>query len=162
MRRWSIPLATLMLFNPLAFGQEPPASDPGLFSSDLVLWSYMQQPQQPEPGPAKQAPTPDPQPDTQPQQNPPAPEPKSPAPTVPEAKRPAAPEESQQTATAQSFTGTISKEAHSFILQVSQSISYKLDNQKQVQQYQGQRVRVTGTLDPSINLIHVEKVEPLT
>jgi hypothetical protein len=56
----------------------------------------------------------------------------------------------------------VSKEADSFILQVSQSVSYKLDNQQQIQQYEGQRVRVTGTLDSSINLIHVEKVEPLT
>ena len=157
MRRWSIPLATLMIFNPLAFGQQPPASDPGLFSSDLVLWSYMQQPQQPEPGTTKQTPTPDPQPET-PQQNPTAPEPKSPEPTAPDANAP----KGSQTAAAQSFSGTISKEAQSFILQVSQGVSYKLDNEKQVQQYEGQRVRVTGTLDPSINLIHVEKVEPLT
>ena len=157
MRRWSIRFGILMVFSSLAFGQQQPASGDRLFSSDLVLWSYMQQPTQPEPGPTKQAPTPDPQPETPPQQNPAAP-----APTAPEAKSPAAPEGSQQTATAQSFTGTISKEAGSFILQVSQGVSYKLDNEKQVQQYQGQRVRVTGTLDNSINLIHVEKVEPLT
>jgi hypothetical protein len=150
-----------MVFGPLAFGQQPAANSDRLFSSDLVLWSSMQQPQQPEPGPTKQAPTPDPQPETPQQQNPTAPEPKSPAPTAPQAKGPAAPEGSQ-TAAAQSFTGTISKDAESFILQVSQSVTYKLDNEKQVQQYEGQRVRVTGTLDPSINLIHVEKVEPLT
>ena len=56
----------------------------------------------------------------------------------------------------------MSKEADSFILQVSKTVFYKLDNEQQVQQYEGQRVRVTGTLDTSINLIHVEKVEPLT
>jgi hypothetical protein len=150
MRRWSILFGTLMVFGPLTLGQQQSASSDRLFSSDLVQWSYMQQPQQPEPGPARQAPTPDPQPETPSQQNP----------TVPAPKNPAAPEGSQ-TAAAQTFTGTISKEAESFILQVSQSVFYKLDNQQQVQQYEGQRVRVTGRLDASINLIHVETVEPL-
>jgi len=47
-------------------------------------------------------------------------------------------------------------------LQVSETISYKLDNHPQVLQYEGKRVRITGTLDSAINLIHVDKVEPLT
>jgi len=37
-----------------------------------------------------------------------------------------------------------------------------LDNQQEVQQYEGKRVRVTGTLESSINLIHVDKIEPVT
>jgi Protein of unknown function (DUF5818) len=124
-----------------------------IFSSDLVMWSYMQE-AQPEPGQTRQ--TPEPSPETQPQQNPPAPQ-----------QNPESPEQSptsdkSQTSTTQSFTGTVSKEADSFILQVSTTVFYKLDNEQQVQQYEGQRVRVTGTLDTSINLIHVEKVEPLT
>jgi len=142
----------------LAFGQQAPA-DHNLFSSDLVMWSYMQEPQ-PEPGQTRQTPTPDPSPETQPQQNPTAPQPKQVPPTSPQQDSSAS--DKSQTATAQSFTGTVSKETDSFVLKVSQSISYKLDNQQQVQQYEGQRVRVTGTLDSSINLIHVEKVEPLT
>ena len=103
-------------------------------------------------------PTPDPSPETQPQQNPTAPQqypPDSPA-------QGSQTSDKSQTSTAQSFTGTVSKEADSFILQVSKTVFYKLDNEQQVQQYEGQRVRVTGTLDTSINLIHVEKVEPLT
>jgi hypothetical protein len=67
-----------------------------------------------------------------------------------------------QAQAAQTFTGTVSKEADSFVLKVSDTASYKLDNQEQVQEYQGQRVRVTGTLDPSINLIHVDRIEPLS
>jgi hypothetical protein len=161
MKNWLIPVAALILFASLAFGQQPPASPANndLFSSDLVMWSYMQEPQ-PEPGQTRQtpttAPTPDPNPETQrPETQPP-----------PAQQNPSAPQEpasaGSQDAAGQSFTGTISKEANSFILKVSDSVTYKLDNDQQVQQYEGQRVRVTGTLDSSINLIHVAKVEPLT
>jgi len=169
MKTRSIPIACLSLslclalvspviFGTLAFGQQAP-SDINLFSSDLVMWSYMQEPQ-PEPGQRRQTPTPDPNPETQPQQNPTAPQPQQNPPASPRQDSTAS--DKAQTATAQSFTGTVSKEADRFVLQVSQSVSYKLDNLQQVQQYEGQRVRVTGTLDSSINLIHVEKVEPLT
>ena len=67
-----------------------------------------------------------------------------------------------QAPAAQSFVGVISKDADSYTLKVSANTSYKLDNQRQVQEYEGQRVRVTGTLDSSINLIHVDKIEPLS
>ena len=166
MKSRSIPIASitlassaacLILFGTLTFGQQAPA-ERDLFSSDLVMWSYMQEPQQ-EPGQTRQTPTPDPSPETKPQKNPTAPQPQQNPPTSPQDSSAS---DKSQTATAQSFTGTVSKEADSFVLHVSQSVSYKLDNQQQVQQYEGQRVRVTGTLDSSINLIHVEKVEPLT
>ena len=149
----------LILFGAPALGQQPAANNNpnnSIFSSDLVMWSYMQE-AQPEPGQTRQTPTPDPSPETQPQQNPTEPEqypPDSPA-------QGSQTSDKSQTSTAQSFTGTVSKEADSFILQVSKTVFYKLDNEQQVQQYEGQRVRVTGTLDTSINLIHVEKVEPL-
>lgn len=151
--------SSLILSGALALGQQPAASsnpNNSIFSSDLVMWSYMQEPQ-PEPGQTRQTPTPDPSPETQPQQNP----------TAPQQYPPDSPEQGaqtsdkSQTSTVQSFTGTVSKEADSFILQVSKTVFYKLDNEQQVQQYEGQKVRVTGTLDASINLIHVEKVEPL-
>jgi outer membrane biosynthesis protein TonB len=163
MKKWSIPIACFMWFGQLAFGQQPsPSNSPNhnLFSSDLVMWSYMQEPQ-PAPSQTRQTPTPEPSPDTQPQpQNPNTPEPQQNPPAPPSKESPTS--DKSQTATAQSFTGTISKEADSFVLQVSTAIFYKLDNAQQVQQYEGQRVRVTGTLDSSINLIHVDKVEPLT
>lgn len=58
--------------------------------------------------------------------------------------------------------GTVSKDSDSFVLRVSASTSYKLDNPEQVQQYLGQRVRVTGTLERAINLIHVDRIEPIS
>jgi hypothetical protein len=152
MRRWLTPIASLMLLGPLAFGQHKSARDTKLFSSDLVLWSYMQEPQPSEQGQTRKIPTPDPGPETPPQQNPTAAQPQQNSPAS----------AASETARAQAFIGTISKDADNFILQVSKSVSYKLDNQTQIQQYEGQRVRVTGTLDSAINLIHVEKVEPMS
>ena len=154
MKRWS--LIAAVFFASLAVAQQTPDRSP--LSSDLVLWSYMQQPQQPEQDQSRQAPTtPDPHPETQPAQNPTPSQPSQPS------KGPSAPAESQsQASTAQIFTGIISKQSDNFLLKVSETISYKLDNQQEVQQYEGKRVRVTGTLDSSINLIHVDKVEPLT
>jgi hypothetical protein len=139
----------MALLGCIAATQDSPSQ---LFSSDLVAWSGMQQPTSPEQKPQRQQPTPDPNPQSQP-----APDP------TPNAQTPAAPSSTEtSTSPAQTFTGTISKEADSFTLKVSDTSSYKLDNQQQVQQYVGQRVRVTGTLDPASNLIHVERVEPMS
>jgi hypothetical protein len=149
MKRWSITMMAVVLWGGIACAQEAP--DGGeVFSSDLVAWSFMQQPQSPEEKPSRQQPTPDPNPETQP------------VPTRPSSPGEAQSPASGQAQVAQTFTGTVSKEADSFVLKVSDSSSYKLDNQQQVQEYQGQRVRVTGTLDPSINLIHVDRIEPLS
>jgi hypothetical protein len=155
MRCWS--LIAFVSFATFAVAQQSPDHSPSPFSSDLVLWSHMQQPQQPEQDRPHQAPTPtpDPSPETQPAQNP----------------TPSQPDQSTQqkssgspgpASTARTFTGIIDKQASNFLLKVSETISYKLDNQTDVQQYEGKRVRITGTLDSSVNLIHVDKVEPLS
>ncbi len=150
MVRWSISLiGTLALLGCVAAAQDSPSH---LFSSDLIAWSGMQQPSAPEQQPHGKQPTPDPNPQSQP-----APDP---TPNTHTAQAPNSTETS--TSPAQTFTGTISKEADSFTLKVSDTTSYKLDNQEQVQQYVGQRVRVTGTLDSTSNLIHVEHVEPIS
>jgi hypothetical protein len=153
MKRWS--LVVFVCFASLAVAQ--PNSDRSPFSSDLVLWSYMQQPQQPEQDRPHQAPTPtpDPRPETQPAENPTPSQPGQPS-------QQKSAGSSEPASTAQTFTGIINKQADSFLLKVSESISYKLDNQTEVQQYEGKRVRITGTLDSSVNLIHVDKVEPLS
>jgi hypothetical protein len=151
MRRWS-----LIAFISIATVACAQTAHHSPFSSDLVLWSYMQQPQEPEQDRPHQTPTPDPQPETQPAQNPTPSQPAQPG------QAPPASGAQRQASTAQTFTGMINKQGESFVLQVSETISYKLDNQPQVQQYEGKRVRVTGTLDSTINLIHVDKVEPLS
>ena len=155
MKSWSVIVAGFVFCSAIAFAQEP--AHPGqVFSSDLVLWSSMQEPQQPEQDHPHQQPTPDPNPETQPAPNP--------TPSQPGAQHssPSTQESQDKSATAQTFTGTISKEADSYVLKVSDSSSYKLDAQDQVQPFEGKRVQVTGTLDSSINLIHVDKVEPIS
>jgi outer membrane biosynthesis protein TonB len=128
--------------------------------SYLIAWSGMQTPQPvPQPSPRPMPPTPDPQPETEPSKHP------APAPSQP--SEPGQAESSQaqiQTPepAAQTFTGTISKEGDSYVLKVSDTSSYKLDDQDKAKQYEGQRVRVIGSLDTSSNLIHVQKIEPVS
>lgn len=155
MKSWSVIIAGFIFCSAMAFAQEP--AHPGqVFSSDLVLWSSMQEPQQPEQDHPHQQPTPDPNPETQPAPNP--------TPSQPGAQHasPSSQQTRENTSTAQIFTGIINKESDSYVLKVSESTSYKLDSQDQVQQFEGKRVQVTGTLDSSINLIHVDKVEPIS
>src|SRR3954462_6016948 len=152
MKSWSVIIVGFVFCSAIAFAQEP--AHPGqVFSSDLVLWSSMQEPQQPEQDHPHQQPTPDPNPETQP----------TPTPSQPgQQASPSSPASQDKSATAQTFTGTISKEADNYVLKVSDSTSYKLDSQDQVQAFEGKRVQVTGTLDSSINLIRVDKVEPIS
>ena len=58
-------------------------------------------------------------------------------------------------------TGSISKDGDSYVLKVSDTTSYKLDDQEKAKQYNGQKVRVTGEVDLNTNQIHVQKIEPL-
>jgi len=133
MKRWSVWIAAITCCAALACAQEAPAPDK-FFSSDLIAWSGMQQPKAPEQPGQQTAPS-------------------------PSAQTPANP---NQAPTASSFTGTISKEADGFVLKVSETTSYKLDAQREVEQYEGQRVRVTGTLETGVNVIHVDKIEPMS
>src|ERR1700759_2948895 len=104
MKSWSVIIAGLVFCSAIAFAQEP--AHPGqVFSSDLVLWSSMQEPQQPEQDHPHQQPTPDPNPETQPAPNP--------TPSQPGTQHgsPSSPQSQEKTSTAQTFTGTISKES---------------------------------------------------
>lgn len=47
-----------------------------------------------------------------------------------------------------------------FVLQIKEKV-YKLDAQAMAEQWAGQKVKVTGTLDPKTNIITVESIEPL-
>jgi len=58
-------MLAVVLLGGIACAQEAPGGDQ-VFSSDLVAWSFMQQPQSPEQEPSRQQPTPDPNPETQP------------------------------------------------------------------------------------------------
>jgi hypothetical protein len=122
---------------------------------DLVAWTMMQSPKPIPPAPGQTPTTPEPTPET-----PSVDRPSSSQPS-PSGEQAQSPGEQAQPA-AQTFTGTISKEAGSYVLKVSDTSSYKLDDQAQAKQYEGQRVRVIGSLDSGINLIKVQRIEPLS
>lgn len=100
--------------------------------------------QTPEPvPPAAQNTTPDPKPETQPD------------------SQPVAAPDADANASVHTVTGAISKDGDSYVLKVSDTTSYKLDDQDKAKQFQGQKVRVTGQVDLNNNQIHVQKIEPL-
>src|ERR1700682_2405429 len=61
---------------------------------------------------------------------------------------------------AATFMGTILKDGEDFVLSDSVTkTKYTLDNPKKASPYEGKAVKVTGTLDTSGHLIHVETIE---
>ena len=122
----------------------PRARKPGSY---LIVWTETQAPE-PTPQPSgRQTPSPDPKPETQ-------------TPAQPSGSQAQGPAQAQPAA--QSFTGTISKEGDTYVLKVSDTSSYKLDDQDKAKEYEGKRVTVSGVLDPNSNVIRVQKIEPVS
>ena len=48
------------------------------------------------------------------------------------------------------------------MLKVQESTAYQLDDQDKAKEFDGQKVRVKGLLSRDSNMIHVQKIEPLT
>src|SRR5437868_10194598 len=60
----------------------------------------------------------------------------------------------------ETFMGTVLKNGDSFVLSDSATKTrYTLDNAKKASLYEGTTVKVTGSLDISTNLIHVETIQ---
>jgi len=58
------------------------------------------------------------------------------------------------------FSGTIVKSGDNFVLSDSANkISYMLDDAKKASQFEGKRVKVTGTMDVATNTIHVDTIQ---
>ena len=104
----------------------------------------------------------------QPAPNPPTPQPpqQTPAPTPDNTQQPPAPQapaqspdqaqapNSKQVATppatdSQVFTGTVMKQADKYVLQDDAGHTYDVDHQDDVKKFEGKRVRIQGTLDPT-------------
>jgi len=65
--------------------------------------------------------------------------------------------DSQAQSGVQVFTGTIVKSGDKYMFQDAGSgATYNIDAQDQVKQFEGKKVRVHGTLDPSTKTIHVQ------
>ena len=147
----------LLTIVPLAFAaftlaQEAPPSGQ-IFSSDLIAWSGMQRLQAPEENSGRQQAS-----DSSTQTS--SPSTQNPSTQTPSPGQDASTQ--KQAPTASIFTGTVTKEADGFVLKVSETTTYKLDSKQQIEQYEGQRVRVTGTLESGMNIIHVDRIEPLS
>jgi uncharacterized protein YdeI (BOF family) len=57
----------------------------------------------------------------------------------------------------QTFTGTIVKQGDKYVFQdAATNQTYDIDHQDEVRKFEGKRVRVHGTLDPSGKMIHVQ------
>ena len=61
-----------------------------------------------------------------------------------------------QQAQGQIFAGTIKKTGDKYVLQDAGGTTYDVDRQDLVKKYEGQRVRINGTLDPDGKTIHVK------
>jgi len=135
---------------------ESPLPESQGMGSSLIAWTEMQQPQ-----PLQQTPTPEPRPETAPPQQPTPAQPEQ-KPTQPPSASPSPDQDQHAQPDTQTFTGTITKDSDTYVLKVSDSTSYKLDDQDRAKQFEGQKVRVLGTLESSSNLIRVLRIEPIS
>lgn len=63
---------------------------------------------------------------------------------------------------AATFSGTIQRNGEQFVLRESSGQIYRLDDPKDAQPFEGRPVTVTGKLDTSAKMIHVERIAPAT
>jgi hypothetical protein len=68
-------------------------------------------------------------------------------------------EAAAKTAAGPLYTGTIVKHDAEFVLRGSTGALYHLDDPSKAQAFAGKSVKVTGKLDESAKMIHVEKIE---
>jgi uncharacterized protein YdeI (BOF family) len=60
------------------------------------------------------------------------------------------------------FSGTIIKNGDTFVLSdAANKLSYVLDDAGKASQYEGKKVKVTGTVDVASNTIHVETIQEI-
>jgi uncharacterized protein DUF5818 len=65
------------------------------------------------------------------------------------------------TQAARSFEGKISKAGDKLVLQESSTRqAYQLDDQDKAKQFEGKNVKVTATMDPNTNTLHVVDIAP--
>jgi hypothetical protein len=95
-------------------------------------------------------------------QTPQGPPPETPQGAPPQTPKAATLPQSPAPTARQSFSGTIVQSGDMLVLQdESAKTSYTLDNAEQAKLFIGRNVRVTGTIDPTTNMLRVERVEAL-
>ncbi len=140
MRKTYILSAALVALSPFvcaqdAFKQPNPVLPTEVVGPPLVAWSVLQKPR-------------------------PIPEPLPPPDNRSNQSQTGQPANSQpQQPTAQTFTGTIAKASGKYILKVSESTAYQIDDQDKARAYEGKQVKVAGNLDAKNNVLHVTSIE---
>jgi hypothetical protein len=75
-------------------------------------------------------------------------------------QRPKSPDMGEgQAPSSQTFTGKIVKDGSAYVLKVSKNVTYQLDSQSGLQQYENQSVKIVGRLAAGENTIHVVKID---
>ena len=115
-----------------------PSLPADVLGPQLIMWTQMQKPQ-----PLPQ-PLPPPERADQPQASPHS----DSAPT--------------QAEPATQFTGTIVKDGSRYALKVSDSTTYQVDDQERAKTFEGKQVKVSGTLDPRLNILRITSIELLS
>jgi len=68
----------------------------------------------------------------------------------------------RQTPKDKTFTGTIVKRGDNFVLNDAvNKTAYMLDDAEQASQFEGKKVKVTGTVDVASNTLHVETIKEI-
>jgi hypothetical protein len=129
----------------------------------MICWgSALQAQNTPSTPPDQQAQQPSSSPDTTPPQS--TPETQNPDTTTPPPSSRTPESGAQQSGNAdsgaaagtQTFSGTVAKQGDKYVLKDDSGHTYDIDHQDEVKKFDGKRVRVQGTLDPSSNKIMVK------
>lgn len=146
MKRAIILLAALVLLSvPLVIAQAQPSPGlpPEILGSQLIAWSQLQKPRpMPQPLPPPDQPT---QQSGQQQEQ--------------QTSQPPAADAQREQPTTHTFAGVIAKDGSKYVLKVADNSAYQLDDQERVKQYEGKQVRVNGTLDANVNILHIISIE---
>lgn len=133
----------MMMCTGLAQNEGPPAAyvSYGAVGPGLIAWTYFQKPQPlPQSSPVA---LPDPQAEQ--------------APAHSQAgQAPVAP--SQPELSSQTLSGMIVKEGGVYVLKVTDTTVYQLDDQERARAFEDRQVKVTGTLQAGSNMIHVLEI----
>jgi hypothetical protein len=66
-----------------------------------------------------------------------------------------------QASDTQTFTGKIAKAGGKYVLKdMTNKMTYRLDDQEKAKEFEGKNVKVSGMLDPATNTIRVAAIEP--
>jgi uncharacterized protein YdeI (BOF family) len=81
-----------------------------------------------------------------------------PSQSQPEAKQapPDAQAQSPDQSGVQIFSGTVMKQGNKYVFQDASGTIYDIDHQAEVSKFEGKKVRIHGTLDPTTKMIHVQ------